>query len=144
MLEAASLVGSVTSARNSEVVHAGIYYPAGSNKAAFCVAGREMLYEYCNDHGVPYNKCGKLIVATNQSEVETLQSIKAKAEANGVMDLRHLTRTEAREMEPELECDAALLSPSTGIVDSHSFMLVSLIYCGASRKMHAQSTCVNC
>ena len=125
VLEAASLVGSVTSARNSEVVHAGIYYPAGSNKAAFCVAGREMLYEYCAERGVPYNKCGKLIVATSPDEVKTLQSIKAKAEANGVLDLRQLTGEEARAMEPELKCDAALLSPSTGIVDSHSFMLVS-------------------
>lgn len=125
VLEAASLVGSVTSARNSEVVHAGIYYPAGSNKAAFCVAGREMLYEYCAERGVPYNKCGKLIVATSPDEVKTLKSIKAKAEANGVRDLRQLTGEEARAMEPELKCDAALLSPSTGIVDSHSFMLVS-------------------
>jgi L-2-hydroxyglutarate oxidase LhgO len=123
VLEAEHMIGSVTSARNSEVVHAGIYYPAGSNKAKMCVRGRDMLYEYCESHGVPYKRCGKLIVATSPEEVETLEGIRRKAEANGVTDLRRLSGEEATAMEPELRCEAALLSPSTGIVDSHAFML---------------------
>jgi L-2-hydroxyglutarate oxidase LhgO len=122
VLEAQPLVGSVTSARNSEVVHAGIYYPAGSNKAAMCVDGREQLYAYCEAHGVPYSRCGKLIVATNPQEVATLEAIQAKARVNGVFDLVQLTQREAMALEPALRCDAALLSPSTGIIDSHSFM----------------------
>ena len=122
VLEAQKLIGSVTSARNSEVVHAGIYYPPGSLKAAMCVDGREQLYAYCEAHNVPHNRCGKLIVATSPAEVATLQAIMEKARVNGVMDLQVLTRKEALALEPALRCDAALLSPSTGIVDSHAFM----------------------
>jgi L-2-hydroxyglutarate oxidase LhgO len=123
VLEAAEGIGTVTSSRNSEVIHAGIYYPAGSLMARMCVAGKRALYDYCRDHGIPHRNCGKLIVATSASEAEKLQSIKAHAEANGVLDLQTLSGEAARKMEPALKCDAALLSPSTGIVDSHAFML---------------------
>src|SRR3954451_17309874 len=90
-LEAAEAIGTVTSSRNSEVIHAGIYYPAGSLMARMCVAGKRALYEYCMDHGIPHRKCGKLIVATTPSETEKLQSIKAHAEANGVLDMETLS-----------------------------------------------------
>jgi L-2-hydroxyglutarate oxidase LhgO len=123
MLEAAEGIGTVTSSRNSEVIHAGIYYPAGSLMARMCVSGKRALYAYCHDHGIPHRKCGKLIVATTPSETEKLQSIKAHAEANGVLDMEALSGEAAREIEPALNCDAALLSPSTGIIDSHAFML---------------------
>jgi L-2-hydroxyglutarate oxidase LhgO len=123
VLEAAEGIGTVTSSRNSEVIHAGIYYPAGSLMARMCVAGKHALYDYCRDHGIPHRNCGKLIVATTPSETEKLQSIKAHAEANGVLDMQILSGAAAREMEPALNCDAALLSPSTGIIDSHAFML---------------------
>jgi L-2-hydroxyglutarate oxidase LhgO len=123
VLEAAEGIGTVTSSRNSEVIHAGIYYPAGSLMARMCVSGRHALYEYCRDHGIPHRNCGKLIVATTRNETLKLQSIKAHAEANGVDDLRTLNGEEARALEPALNCDAALLSPSTGIIDSHAFML---------------------
>ncbi|HZH27679.1 MAG TPA: NAD(P)/FAD-dependent oxidoreductase [Azospirillaceae bacterium] len=123
VLEAADSIGTGTSSRNSEVIHAGIYYPKGSLKARLCVAGRDALYAYCRDHGVPFRNCGKLIVATDESQEAKLADIRAKAQANGVEDLRFLTGTQARAMEPELRCTAALLSPSTGIVDSHALML---------------------
>jgi L-2-hydroxyglutarate oxidase LhgO len=123
VLEAAEGIGTVTSSRNSEVIHAGIYYPAGSLMARMCVAGKRALYEYCRDHGIPHRNCGKLIVATTPKESEKLQSIRAHAEANGVLDLKTLSGDEARALEPALNCDAALLSPSTGIIDSHAFML---------------------
>jgi L-2-hydroxyglutarate oxidase LhgO len=123
VLEAAEGIGTVTSSRNSEVIHAGIYYPAGSLMARMCVAGKRALYDYCRDHGIPHRNCGKLIVATSASEAEKLQSIKAHAEANGVLDLRTLSGEAARKMEPALNCEAALLSPSTGIIDSHAYML---------------------
>src|ERR1700710_909655 len=123
VLEAAEGIGTVTSSRNSEVIHAGIYYPAASLMARMCVNGKRALYDYCRDHGIPHRNCGKLIVATTPSETEKLQSIKAHAEANGVLDMEVLTGEAARAMEPALKCDAALLSPSTGIVDSHAFML---------------------
>src|SRR3954468_12264641 len=123
VLEAAEGIGTVTSSRNSEVIHAGIYYPAGSLMARMCVAGKHALYDYCRDHGIPHRNCGKLIVATTQAETAKLQSIKAHAEANGVLDMAVLGGEAARELEPALKCDAALLSPSTGIVDSHAFML---------------------
>src|SRR3954452_7239254 len=123
ILEDAEAIGTVTSSRNSEVIHAGIYYPAGSLMARMCVAGKRALYEYCRDHGVPHRNCGKLIVATTPSETAKLQSIRAHAEANGVDDLQLLTGEAARALEPALNCDAALLSPSTGIIDSHAYML---------------------
>jgi len=122
-LEAADMIGTGTSSRNSEVIHAGIYYPKGSIKALTCVAGKQMLYEYCAEKGVPHRRCGKLIVATNEAQQKTLEEIKAKAVANGVGDLTWLTPDEVRRMEPEVACTAALLSPSTGIIDSHSLML---------------------
>jgi L-2-hydroxyglutarate oxidase LhgO len=123
VLEAAEGIGTVTSSRNSEVIHAGIYYPAGSLMARMCVSGRHALYRYCAEHGIPHRNCGKLIVATTAKETAKLQSIRAHAEANGVLDLQALSGPDARALEPALNCDAALLSPSTGIVDSHAFML---------------------
>jgi len=123
VVEAAEGIGTETSSRNSEVIHAGIYYPKGSLMAETCVAGRRLLYAYCAEHGVPHLNCGKLIVATNQQESELLASIKGRAEANGVEGMRFLSGAEAMAMEPNLQCTAALLSPATGIVDSHSYML---------------------
>ncbi len=123
ILERESLIGSRTSARNSEVIHAGIYYPAGSLKARFCVEGKRSLYDYCATHHIPHRNCGKLIVATTDEEAARLDGIAEKAAANGVHDLRRITGDEAREMEPNLSCVAALVSPSTGIIDSHAFML---------------------
>src|ERR1700742_5138484 len=123
VLEAAEGIGTVTSSRNSEVIHAGIYYKAGSLMARFCVEGKRMLYEYCRSHGIPHKNCGKLIVATTPKETEKLQSIREHAAANGVLDMQVLTGEAARALEPALNCDAALLSPSTGIIDSHAYML---------------------
>jgi L-2-hydroxyglutarate oxidase LhgO len=123
VLEAAEAIGTETSSRNSEVIHAGIYYPADSLMARFCVAGRRALYAFCQDRGVPYRNCGKLIVATSAEEDARLAGIKARAEANGVEGMRILTAAEARAMEPALSCTSALLSPATGIIDSHAYML---------------------
>ncbi|MBK6747683.1 NAD(P)/FAD-dependent oxidoreductase [Ottowia sp.] len=126
LLEAAESFGTGTSARNSEVIHAGIYYPAGSLKARLCVQGRQMLYDYCAESGIGHRRCGKLIVATSAAQVDELRAIQAGAAANAVEDLRLLTREEAQALEPQLACHAALLSPSTGIVDSHGLMLALL------------------
>jgi L-2-hydroxyglutarate oxidase LhgO len=123
VLDAASGIGTETSSRNSEVIHAGIYYPANSLMAQFCVAGRRMLYAYCRDKGVPHRNCGKLIVATNAEEDAMLSGIQRRAEANGVEGMRVLTAAEAIAMEPNLRCTSALHSPSTGIIDSHAYML---------------------
>lgn len=123
VLEGADAIGTGTSSRNSEVIHAGIYYPAGSLKARLCVKGKELLYAYCAEKGVDVRRCGKLIVATSAEQVAQLENIQKKAAANGVHDLQLLSREQARALEPELECHAALLSPSTGIVDSHGLML---------------------
>lgn len=123
VVEATDLIGSGTSSRNSEVIHAGIYYPAGSLKARLCVAGKRALYEYCGARGIAYNRCGKLIVATDEGQIAELEELKKKAVANGVDDLRWLTREEALRLEPQLHCVRALLSPSTGIIDSHGLML---------------------
>ena len=123
VLEAAEGIGTETSSRNSEVIHAGIYYAAGSLSARSCVEGKKRLYAYCEERGVPYRNCGKLIVATDEAEAGKLEGIRARAAATGVDDLRPLSRAEALAMEPALHCTAALLSPSTGIVDSHAFML---------------------
>ena len=123
VLEVAEDIGTATSSRNSEVIHAGIYYRAGSWMARMCVNGRLALYRYCSEHGIPHKNCGKLIVATSPKETEKLQSIKAHAEANGVLDMQMLSGQAARALEPALNCDAALLSPSTGIIDSRAYML---------------------
>jgi L-2-hydroxyglutarate oxidase LhgO len=123
VLEAADAIGTETSSRNSEVVHAGIYYPPGSLKARLCVAGKHALYHYCDERGIPYRRRGKLLVATAESQLPKLDAIRAQAEANGVTDLQPLTAAEACALEPELRCVAAYLSPSTGVVDSHAFML---------------------
>ena len=126
LLEAAAEIGSGTSSRNSEVIHAGIYYPAGSLKARLCRAGRDLLYDFCNDRGVEHRRCGKLIVAVSEHERVDLERIAAAALANDVTDVTWLTRAEARALEPELECRFALHSPSTGIVDSHGLMVALL------------------
>jgi len=123
VIEAAGDIGTGTSSRNSEVIHAGIYYPAGSAMARLCVAGKQMLYRYCEDHGVPHRRCGKLIVATGTDDPGKLAAIRARAAANGVTDLVMLSASEARTKEPALNCTGALHSPSTGIVDSHALML---------------------
>lgn len=123
VLEEADDIGTGTSSRNSEVIHAGIYYAADSLKAKCCVAGKHALYEYCASHGVEHNRIGKLIVATADDEVPALEQSKQKAEANGVMDLRWVEADELAEMEPNIRVVRALLSPSTGIVDSHGLML---------------------
>lgn len=122
VLEAADRIGTGISSRNSEVIHAGIYYPADSLKARLCVAGNRALYAFCEAHRVDHRRCGKLIVATDTTQAEALQGLQARAEANGVVDLQWLEGSEARRLEPELRCEAALLSPSTGIVDSHGLM----------------------
>jgi L-2-hydroxyglutarate oxidase LhgO len=125
ILEAAERFGSGVSSRNSEVIHAGLYYTPGSLKARLCTAGRELLYAYCRERGIPHRACGKLIVATAEEERGALAALAATAAANGVT-LTALTREEARALEPELECVAALSSPLTGIIDAHSLMLALL------------------
>jgi L-2-hydroxyglutarate oxidase LhgO len=126
ILEAAEGIGTETSSRNSEVIHAGIYYAANSLMARFCVAGRRQLYAYCAEKGVPHINCGKLIVATNAREDAMLGGIKQRAETNGVEGMRVLTAAEAIALEPNLVCTSALLSPATGIVDSHNYMVALL------------------
>jgi L-2-hydroxyglutarate oxidase LhgO len=126
ILDAEDAIGTHTSSRNSEVIHAGIYYPKGSLKALSCVEGKQLLYEYCAAHGVPHKRCGKLIVATDESQLTELKNIQAKAHANGVTDLSWMEKKQALAMEPELSCVAALHSPSTGIIDSHALMLAYL------------------
>jgi L-2-hydroxyglutarate oxidase LhgO len=123
VLEAAAEIGTGTSSRNSEVIHAGLYYTKDSLKARLCVTGREMLYAYCRDHGVGHNRLGKLIVATEPDQIPALRSIEAHARANGVADIAWIDGAEAMRMEPALNAVAALHSPSTGIIDSHGYML---------------------
>jgi L-2-hydroxyglutarate oxidase LhgO len=123
VLESETAIGTGTSSRNSEVIHAGIYYPPGSLKAKLCVAGRFALYPFLEERGIPHRRCGKLIVATDRGQIPGLERLHAQARANGVADLRMLAAREARALEPQLACVAALESPSTGIVDSHAFML---------------------
>ena len=123
VLEAEDAIGTGTSSRNSEVIHAGIYYPTGSLKALYCVDGRKRLYPYCAEHGVGHRRCGKLIVATGEDQIPGLRALEAKARANGVDDICWLPAADAKAMEPALDCVAALLSPSTGIIDSHGLML---------------------
>jgi L-2-hydroxyglutarate oxidase LhgO len=123
VLEAADAIGTVTSSRNSEVIHAGIYYPEGSLKARLCRTGRDLLYRYLAEHRIDHDRCGKLVVATDEEELGRLRATEKRARGNGVEDLRWLGGDEARELEPELTCVGALLSPSTGILDSHGYML---------------------
>lgn len=123
VLEGEDAIGTGTSSRNSEVIHAGIYYPQDSLKALYCVAGRKRLYPYCEERGVGHRRCGKLIVATDEDQIPGLRALEAKAKANGVDDIRFLGGDEALGLEPDLNCIAALLSPSTGIIDSHGLML---------------------
>lgn len=123
VLEAENAIGTHTSSRNSEVIHAGIYYPKGSLKARLCVAGRQQLYAYCADHGVSHQRCGKLIVATSAAQIPQLEKILAQGRANGVTDLVPVDLARVRDMEPAVHCVAALHSPSTGIIDSHGLML---------------------
>ena len=123
VLESEDRIGSGVSARNSEVIHAGIYYPKDSRKARLCVQGKQMLYAYCAERGVAHRRCGKLLVATSPEQQADLAFILAKAQANGVNDLQLLTAAQAMALEPALQCHGALLSPSTGIVDSQGLML---------------------
>jgi L-2-hydroxyglutarate oxidase LhgO len=126
ILEAEDAFGTHTSSRNSEVIHAGIYYPKNSLKARACVEGKTLLYEYCVSHGVPHKRCGKLIVAADDSQLPELRAIQEKAHANGVTDVVPFTQAQALALEPQVRCVAALYSPSTGIIDSHALMLAYL------------------
>jgi L-2-hydroxyglutarate oxidase LhgO len=121
--EAASAIGTGTSSRNSEVIHAGMYYPTGTLRQKHCVRGRRMLYEFLVSHGVPHRKCGKLIVATEEAERAKVEAIYVQGQNNGVEGLELIGGNAARALEPELSCVAALLSPETGIIDGHSYML---------------------
>jgi len=122
VLEGESAIGVHTSSRNSEVIHAGIYYPTGSKKARLCVAGRQALYDYCERHDVGHKRIGKIIVAVHDEEIGALERIKAQAEANGVSDMKWLDAADVRALEPAVAAVRGLLSPSTGIVDSHGLM----------------------
>ena len=122
VVEQATAIGTGISSRNSEVIHGGLYYQPGSLKARLCVRGKELLYEFCQSHGVAHRRCGKLVVATDEAQLPGLESIAQRAGANGV-PIQRLSGAEARALEPALQCCAALLSPSTGIVDSHGLML---------------------
>ena len=121
--EAEPAIGTITSSRNSEVIHGGMYYPTGTLRGRHCVRGRRMLYEFCASHGVPHRKCGKLIVAVNDAEMEKINAIAAQGRINDVEGLELIGGNAARAMEPELSCVGALLSPETGIIDSHAYML---------------------
>jgi len=123
VLEAAESIGTGISSRNSEVIHAGIYYPKGSLKARFCVQGRKLLYRYCADHGIEHRRCGKFIVAATEEEIPALDDLRARGEANGVEDLEMLDRGTIERLEPALKAAAVLHSPVTGILDSHAYML---------------------
>ncbi|CAB9499404.1 L-2-hydroxyglutarate dehydrogenase, mitochondrial [Seminavis robusta] len=125
ILDRAGTIGSETSSRNSEVIHAGLYYPQASLKARFCVEGKLALYEYCQSRSIPYQKCGKLIVATQKEQLETkILDLQQKAVQNGVLDTRILTTKEdVQVLEPNIQAVGALWSPSTGVINSHSFML---------------------
>lgn len=153
VLEAAGAIGTGTSSRNSEVIHAGIYYPPGSAKARLCVAGKELLYEYCEARSIEHRRCGKLIVAAGASQRRALEHIESTARANGVCDLSWLTADEAKTLEPALSCVAALLSPSTGVIDSHGLMLAlqadledaggSVVFHSPVRRGHLERDCIH-
>ncbi|MAE95247.1 MAG: FAD-dependent oxidoreductase [Deltaproteobacteria bacterium] len=139
ILESGDAYGLQTSSRNSEVIHAGIYYPPGSLKARLCVEGKHALYRYCETRGVVHRRIGKLIVATAEEDLAVLEELQAKAARNGVDDLEWLSGEQATKLEPALTCRAALLSPSTGIVDSRGFMTALLgdaQECGAQLSVH--------
>ena len=126
LIERANAFGTGISSRNSEVIHAGLYYPAGSLKAQLCVRGKALLYDYCATHGIAHRRCGKLVVATREANLPRLTQLAASAAANGVGDLRQLDRHEVQALEPALHAAGALLSPSSGIVDSHGLMTALL------------------
>jgi L-2-hydroxyglutarate oxidase LhgO len=126
VLEAETAIGTGVSSRNSCVIHAGIYYPGNSVKARVCVAGKHALYRFCASHGVSHQRIGKLIVATDAAQLPALDALRERAAANGVADLQRLDAGQARALEPEVRCAGALLSPSTGIVDVHEYMLATL------------------
>ena len=123
ILEANDAIGLESSSRNSEVIHAGLYYPAGSLKARLCVAGNRQLYEFCAAHNVAHRRCGKLIVATAPEQEEKLAALKSQSAQNGVIDLQPRSAAQLATLEPQLSATSALLSPSTGIIDSHGLML---------------------
>jgi L-2-hydroxyglutarate oxidase LhgO len=123
VLESADSIGTGTSSRNSEVIHGGMYYPGGSDKALLCVEGRRKLYAYCDSHHIPYRRCEKLMVATSEAESVKIEAIHHQGLANGVEGLLMLSATEAKALEPNLRCTTALQSLETGILDSHSYML---------------------
>ena len=123
VLEAAASSGAGASSRNSEVIHAGIYYPPGSLKASSCVAGKRALYEFCSQAGIAHRRLGKLIVAADAAELPVLDEYLRRAKRNGVDDLERLMPAEAAALEPNLRCAGAIHSPSTGIIDSHEYML---------------------
>ncbi len=121
--EATSGIGTGVSSRNSEVIHAGLYYPTGSRRAYHCPRGRRMLYDFCASHGVPHRKCGKLVVATRAEELSRLEAVHKQAQVNGVEGVEIIDAAVTKRLEPELACVAAMHSPETGIIDSHRFML---------------------
>ncbi|MYD42952.1 MAG: NAD(P)/FAD-dependent oxidoreductase [Gammaproteobacteria bacterium] len=123
ILEKQDAIGTETSSRNSEVIHAGIYYPTGSLKAELCVRGKQLLYEHCGEHNVPHENIGKLIVATAEEQFSVLEDYRRLAKANGIGDLPWLSREEIRSKEPAVNCLGGIWSPTTGIIDSHAFML---------------------
>lgn len=123
VLEAGPIIGEGVSARNSEVIHGGLYYPTGSLKARLCVQGRRALYAFLEAHKVAYDRCGKLVVATNAEEVGRLDGILAQAQTNDVEGMARLTKAQALALEPQLNCEAALISPESGVFDSHGYML---------------------
>ncbi len=141
VLEAEPEIGMHTSSRNSEVIHAGIYYDQDSLKAKLCVQGREMLYDYCEARRVPHKRIGKLIVASHESELDRLDAIREKAQKNGVTNLQRIGKAEIREREPAIAAEAALFSPSTGIIDSHTLMLslqADIEACGGAVLTHSK------
>ena len=142
ILEECSTFGSITSSRNSSVIHAGIYYAKNSLKAQCCVAGRNQLYHYLSEHNIEHNQCGKIIVATSESELSILDIIIKKAENNGVFNLTRLSSEDVQHLEPEISSVGGIFSPSTGIVDSHSYMNALLGDFEDNRGMVAYSTSV--
>lgn len=140
ILEEKHLFGSETSSRHSEVIHAGIYYPKHSLKAQLCTRGKSLLYDYCDKYAIQHNRIGKIIVATNAEQVDELGAINVRAQNNGVTDLQTLSGAQVSALEPEINAHAGLLSPSTGIVDSHGYMLSLLGNAQSNGAMIAYNT----